>query len=140
MTEQLAKKLTKEGVFVVELAQDFLGLKEIFGRKPFLPGSTGDSDWAITSHHAIGLVPVSAKTYWYEEYFSGPDHLGRYLSSGAALSNWWMDACPFDPVRDLPALEMYARYNTTAEGLRLTGCRKIYVFCRQITNYYPVLM
>src|SRR5579862_6955955 len=48
LTEALAKKLTPEALFVVELAQDYLGLKELFGRTPMLPKSPGDSEWAIS--------------------------------------------------------------------------------------------
>jgi len=139
LSEALAKKLTTDALFVVELAQDFLGLKELFGRTPALPKSAGDPDWAVTVHGGIGFVPVSAKAYWYEEWFRDSDHLAGYLAQGAPLQNWWMEACPYDESRDRPALELYARYNRTAEGIRLVGHRKIYVFRRQATQYYPVL-
>ena len=139
LSEALAKKLTPDALFVVELAQDFLGLKEIFGRTPMLPKSPGDAEWAITAQATVGFVPVSAKSYWYEEWFRDADHLAAYLAQGAPLQNWWMDACPYDPQRDRAALELYARYNRTAEGIRLAGHRKIYVFRRQATNYYPAL-
>ena len=139
LTEALAKKLTPEAPFVVELAQDFLGLKEMFGRTPCLPKSAGDPDWAVSVHAGIGYVPVSAKAYWYEEWFRDPDHMAGYLTQGAPLQNWWMEACPYEEARDRPALELYARYNRTSEGIRLVGHRRIYVFRRQATNYYPVL-
>ncbi|MHB8634872.1 MAG: class I SAM-dependent methyltransferase [Fimbriimonadaceae bacterium] len=139
LTEALTKKLAPEALFVVELAQDFLGLKELFGRTPSLPRSSGDPDWAISVHAGVGFVPVSAKTYWYEEWFRDTDHLGVYLSQGAPLQNWWMEPCPYEPSRDRPALELYARYNRTPEGIRLVGQRKVYVFRRHQTNYYPVV-
>ena len=139
LTEALAKKLSADALFVVELAQDYLGLKELFGRTPALPKSTGDPDWAVSVHSGIGYVPVSAKSYWYEEWFRDADHLAAYLRQGAPLQNWWMDACPYEEERDRPALDLYCRYNWCAEGVRLIGHRKVYVFRRQPTNYYPVL-
>lgn len=139
LSEALLRKLAPGAHFVVELAQDYLGLKELFGRTPQLPKSTGDPDWALSVHAGIGLVPVSAKTYWYEEWFHDAEHLAGHLRQGAPLQNWWMEACPYDDIRDRPALELYCRYNSTSEGVRLTGVRKIYVFRQQATNYYPVL-
>ena len=139
LTPALVEKLTPDGLFLVELAQDFLGLKKVFGRTPFLPSSPGDPEPTITYHAGSGLVPVSAKSYWYEEYFTDADHLGRYLSQGAPLQNWWMEACVFDEDRDRAALELYARFNTTPHGIRLVGHRRIYLFRRQRTNYYPVV-
>ena len=114
-------------------------MKEVFGRTPFLPASSGDPDGAITAQAGVGFVPVSSKSYWYEEYFADSDHLARNLKQGAPLQNWWMDACPYDDERDRAALELYARYNATPLGIRLVGHRRIYVFRRQATQFYPVI-
>lgn len=137
LTESLARKLTPDALFVVELAQDSLGLKELFGRNPSLPRSLGDPEWAITHHFSIGYVPVSAKSYWYEDWFRDEDHLAAFLAQGAPLTNWWMHACPYDDVRDRPALELYCRYNRTSEGIRVIGHKRVYVFRCQPTRYYP---
>jgi SAM-dependent methyltransferase len=139
LTPALMKKLAPGAPFIIELAQNFLGLKDLFGRTPFLPGSPGDPEWAITHHASLGFVPVSAKSYWYNEWFRDEDHLAAYLAQGAPLQNWWMDACPYDDKRDRPALQLYCRYNRTDEGIRLVGHRRIYVLTRQPTQYYPVL-
>ena len=139
LTESLVNKLTDDAVFIVELAQDFIGLKELFGRTPFLPKSTGDPDFAISAQSGVGFVPVSAKSYWYEEYFSDAEHLARYLKQGAPLQNWWMDACPYEEKRDRPALDLYASYNQTDKGIMLVGHRRVYVFRRQKTQFYPVM-
>jgi SAM-dependent methyltransferase len=139
LTPPLMDALKPDALFVVELAQDYLGLKEIFGRTPFVPKSPGDPESAVTAQNGLGLVPVSAKTYWYEEWFRDADHLARYLSAGASLSNWWLEPCPYDENRDRAALELYVRYNRTDLGVRLTGCRKVYVFRRAATQFYPAV-
>lgn len=140
ITEALAQKLTPNAVFIVELAQDFLGLKEMFGRYPVAPKSSGDPDFAISAQSGAGFVPVSAKTYWYHEYFRDADHLAAYLRHGAPLQNWWMSPCPYEEPRDRPALDLWCRYNQDENGVRLVGQRKIYVFRRQPTNYYPATL
>jgi SAM-dependent methyltransferase len=139
LTEALMAKLKPDAVFVLELAQDFLGLKSLFGRTPDLPRSVGESDWAIAAHAAVGMIPVSAKSYWFEYYFRDENHLANYLKQGSPLHNWWMPPCPFEDHRDRPALALYCRYNATPQGIRLTGHRRVYLFRRQSINYYPTL-
>jgi hypothetical protein len=57
-------KLTPDAVLVQELVseQDGAGLKEIFGRKPFMPRSHGDADHLIDSYGGLEMLPVSAKS------------------------------------------------------------------------------
>lgn|GEM_PF-2062675 len=140
LTADLMQKLTPTARFVVELAQDSLGLKEIFGRKPFLPTDEfGDGySWAIGHHKGLGLLPASVRSFYSASYFRDAEHLGQYLSTGSHLSNWWMEPKPFDPVQDRMALELYTRYNTTEKGIRVFQQRRIFVFYRASTNYYPV--
>ncbi|MBC8065546.1 MAG: class I SAM-dependent methyltransferase [Chlorobia bacterium] len=140
LTRALASKLTPDAVFVVELAQDYLGLKQIFGRTPFVPQSTGDPDWAVGAQAGAGFVPVSAKSYWYHEYFRNADHLAAYLRRGACLENWWMEPCPYEEPRDRAALELWCRYNQDESGIRLVVHRKVYVFRRQAIDYYPATL
>jgi SAM-dependent methyltransferase len=139
LTKELMGKLKPDALFVLELAHDFLGLKELFGRTPSLPRSVGESDWAIGAQVAIGMVPVSAKSFWFELYFRNADHLAAYLRQGSPLHNWWMDPCPYEEERDRGALNLYIRYNTTSKGIRLVGHRRVYLFRRQSVDYYPVL-
>ncbi|GAB4459364.1 MAG: hypothetical protein OHK0029_21870 [Armatimonadaceae bacterium] len=139
LTHDLMPKLTPDTRFVVELAQDAPGLKEIFGRRPFLPSDDfGDSfSWCIGHHKGLGLLPVSVRSFYFEQYFRDTEHLAAFLSAGSYLSSWWMPPKPFDPVQDREALSLYARYNSTGKGIRLIQHRKIFVFRRAETNYYP---
>jgi SAM-dependent methyltransferase len=138
LNAMLMPKLKPDAHFVHELYVDCPGLKEIFGRRAFLPGENSSADAALAHHIKLGLLPVSIKDYFYSEYFRDADHLAAYLSRGAWLSNWWMPEKPYDPARDRPALNLYARYNTTRQGIRLIQHRKIYLFHRAQVHYYPV--
>lgn len=137
LNAELAAKLKPDALMVQELVQDPLGLKELFGRKPFLPEVGSESHALVQAYKWLGLLPVSAKEYFYNEYFHDVDHLTRYLSGPAVLSNWWMPEMPYDASRDRAALELYVRYNTTAKGIRLTQHRKVYLFHRAHTDHYP---
>ncbi len=82
---------------------------------------------------------MSVKDYYYEQYFRDAAHLEAFLSTiRASLSNWWMEAKPYEPERDRDALNLYIRYNTTPKGIRIIQRRKIYLFRRAQTDYYPV--
>jgi SAM-dependent methyltransferase len=139
LTGAFLPKLTPDAFLVQELVseQDAVGLKEIFGRKPFLPRSHGDADWLIGYYGGLEMLPVSAKSFWSEQYFRDADHLALNLTQGATLSNWWMPTLPYEPERDRAALELYARYNRTEDGIRVLRHRRIYVFRRARVNYYP---
>ena len=139
LTHHLMPTLREDAIFVVEMFQDYLGLKAMFGRTPILPSAGGDADPAVSHMAGLDMVPVSIRTFWFEEWFRNEDHLARYLSQGANLSNWWMDACPYVEARDRDALKLYSRYMKSSEGIRLQGCRKVYVFRRQKTQFYPAL-
>jgi SAM-dependent methyltransferase len=132
-------KLTPDAVLVQELVsdQDGAGLKELLGRKPFVPHSQGDADPLIGFYGGLEMLPVSAKSYWSEQYFRDANHLEANLKQGATLSNWWMPPLPYDPERDRVALELYARYNRTEDGIRVLRHRRVYVFRRARVNYYP---
>lgn len=134
----LMPKLKTDAHFVLECYQDCLGLKEILGRKAFLPGDASPADMALAHHRKLGFLPVSIKEYFYAEYFRDVEHLAAYLSRGAWLSNWWMANKPYDPIRDQPALDLYARYSRTPRGIQLSQHRKIYLFHRARVDYYPV--
>jgi SAM-dependent methyltransferase len=139
LTGAFLPKLTPDAFLVQELVaeQDGAGLKEIFGRKPFLPSSQGDADRLISYYAGLEMLPVSAKSYWEELYFRDIDHLEANLRQGAMLSNWWMHSLPYAQERDRAALELYARYNRTEDGIRLLRHRRVYIFRRARVNYYP---
>ena len=86
----------------------------------------------------LGLSPVSAKEFFCEQYFRNADHLAAYLAQGASLSNWRLPNRPYDADRDRAALELYARYNATPDGIRVLGQRKVLVLRRARVAYYPV--
>lgn len=139
LTHALMRKLKPEACFVVEMAQDVLGLKEIFGRRPVLPRDNYQGADAAVQHHAsLGFLPVSVKDYYFHQYFRDAEHLAAYLrTTPANLSNWWMAPRPFDPDQDAAALELYARYNATSRGVRVIQRRKVYLFHRAPVDYYP---
>jgi SAM-dependent methyltransferase len=139
LTGAFLPKLVPDALLVQELVseQDAAGLKEIFGRKPFLPRSHGDADWLIGYYGGLEMLPVSAKSFWSEQYFRDAEHLALNLTQGATLSNWWMPPLPYEPERDRAALELYARYNRTLDGIRVLRHRRVYVFRRARVNYYP---
>jgi SAM-dependent methyltransferase len=139
LTGAFLPKLTPDALLIQELVseQDGAGLKEIFGRKPFVPRSHGDADHLIGYYGGLEMLPVSAKSYWSEQYFRDADHLEANLRQGATLSNWWMPPLPYEPERDRAALELYARYNRTADGIRVLRHRRVYVFRRARVHFYP---
>jgi SAM-dependent methyltransferase len=136
----LLSKLTADAYYVQELVgqQNGFGLQELFGRKPFLPSIDGGGDGLIRDYAGIGLLPVSSKSYWYEMFFRDANHLEAYIRKGAWLSNWRLEPKPYEAERDRAALDLYVRYNTTAQGIRLLGHRWLYVFRRADVHYYPV--
>lgn len=139
LTGDLMRKLTKDAVFLVELAQDAPGLKPLFGRSHVVPSNDyATGDWCIGHHKGLGWQPVSVKHYYWDAYFRDAEHLGEYLKSGAWLSNWWQEERPYNPVTDRAALELFARYHATPQGVRFPQHRKIYLFRRYDTDFYPM--
>jgi SAM-dependent methyltransferase len=136
----LLEKLTPDALFVMEMYQDALGLKETFGRRAFQSSDIFQGGDGVVSYHTgLGLVPVSVKDYFFEQYFRDADHLARFLATiTPSLSHWWKEPKPYEPSRDRAALELYCRYNTTPKGIQLIQRRKVYLLRRTQTNYYPV--
>jgi len=125
MTPWLLTKLKPHAVFLQEMFRHYLGLATIFGRSSsaFLPHSPGNPEPLISNYAELGLLPVSVRTFYWEEYFRDADHLETYLCTGDHLSGR-----AYDKERDRTPLELYARYNTTPKGIRLVMTTKLYVF------------
>ena len=49
-----------------------------------------------------------------------------------------MPPIPYDETRDRQALELYIRYNTTPDGIRMINHRKVYLFRRMVVLQAPV--
>ena len=139
INENIMPKLKSDAVVIQELYQDPLGLKEIFGRQPFLPKVGTDPHGLINQYNWLGLLPISAKDYFYEQYFRDADHLASYLKLGGILGHWRMPNAPYDATRDLAALKLYERYNLTPAGIRLMGHSKVYLFRRAEVQHYPAI-
>jgi hypothetical protein len=133
----LVPKLKPNAVLIQELAQAPLGLKELFGREPFLPQVGSNPHELVHQYRWLGFIPVSVKDYFYEQYFRDSNHLAEYLGKGALLHHWRMPEFPYDESLDEAALALYARYNKTPRGIRLTGHRKVYLFRRVVVSQYP---
>ena len=65
--------------------------------------------------------------------------MADYLGKEAMLSHWRMPSHPYDETRDKAALELYARYNSTPNGIRLLSQRKVYLFRRTDVQQYPAI-
>jgi|WetSurMetagenome_2_1015567.scaffolds.fasta_scaffold105071_2 SAM-dependent methyltransferase len=132
------KKLKKDGIVVQELFQGHLGLLETLGRKSFLSDLGDNPRWLIDEYSWLNLFPVSIKEYYFDTFFKDIDHLAAYLSQKTALYSWPMPPMPYQEPRDRAALELYARYNTTDQGIRIINVRKVYVFRRTPVQYAPM--
>lgn len=132
----------REGAFVVqELVSNFDGypLREIFGRRPYAPYNYTDQQVILSNYAEQGLFPVSCKEYFYEEFFRDAEHLEQHLMQVVSmLSNWRLSPKPYIPAIDRTALDLYARYHTTSQGLRVLRQRKIFVLRKTVVSYYPV--
>jgi SAM-dependent methyltransferase len=142
MNEWLITKLKLGGFFLQELVAGYHGfhLQEILGRRPYTTYAYRDYQSSLLANMAeLDLLPVSVKEYFYEEFYRDINHLAAYLTQvEVALSNWRLEPKPYQPERDRPALELYARYNTTAKGIRLLGHRLSFVWRHSPVHYYPV--
>jgi hypothetical protein len=69
---------------------------------------------------------------------TAPALVEYHIQGAANLSNWRLPDKPYEAHRDWPALELYARYNTTSKGIRLLRQRKVFVLRRAPVTYYPV--
>jgi len=132
-------KLKFEAVVIQELWQDPLGLLEIFGRKTFHADIGDNPNWLVETYAWLDLFPVSIKECFTESFFRDAEHLIANLSRPNAFYSWPMPPIPYDETRDRTALELYMRYNTTPDGIRVINHRKVYLFRRMRVNYAPAV-
>lgn len=130
--------LKPEAIVIQELYQGYLGVLEIFGRKTFLANLGDNPRWLVNEYSWLNLFPVSVKDYFFDTFFRDIDHLAAYLSQKTMLFSWPMPPMPYEESRDRPALELYARYNTTSRGIRVVNVRKVYVFRRTPVQIAPI--
>ena len=136
-SESLLHTLKQETIFVQEVVSNFDGypLGEIFGRRHSVPSSYADQEVLLSGYTKHGLVPVSSKEYFYEEFFRDGEHLAAFLTQVKPMLSPWLLPQPqfqeaFDPLRDRAALDLYVSYNTTSRGIRVLRQRKIFVLRR----------
>lgn len=135
----LVAKLRNGAICVQELVGsiDQYPLKEIFGRRAYAAYNFTGPDTLMAQYADLGLFPVSVKQYFYDQFFRDSDHLASYLMEGANLNNWRLPPMPFDAQRDRAALDLYVRYNTTPNGVRVLGQRWVFAFRKAAVSYYP---
>ncbi len=136
----LADKLRIGGVFLQLMVSEFDGypLREIFGRREYSPYHFHNEHDIMVHYARMQMQPISIKSYFFDVFFKDADHLEAYLISiPAALTDWRMDMLPYERARDRPALELYAQYQTTPNGIRLQRHRRVMTF-RRIALRYPV--
>ncbi len=128
VTLRLPAKLRDDALWLQEIYRQCLGLHAIFGRSrsTFLPSLPGGPDPIVREYAGLALLPVSARTFYYEQYFRDSEHLRAWLGVGGLL--------PSETERrlatDRAALELYCRYNDTPGGIRLVGTTKVFLFRR----------
>ena len=138
LNQDLMPKLRSDAIVIQELYQDPLSLLEIFGRKTFMRDIWNNPHNKVALYQRLNLFPVSIKEYFTESFFRDADHLVAYLSRPNAFLSWPMPPIPYDDARDRQALELYIRYNTTPDGIRLINHRKVYLFRRMVVLQAPV--
>jgi hypothetical protein len=141
INEHLVRKLTPDAYFLQEVGGFYCDyhLLEIMGRIPFTNYAYHGWDQSHIKQAAdIGLLPVSFKNYFWEQYFRDLAHLEAYVSTEGVLSNWRLSPRPYQAERDRPALELYARYNMTPKGIRLLQHIQVLAWRRTPIHYYPV--
>ena len=134
---EVRKKLKPDAYIIQELYQQPLALHELFGRKPFLPTVGDNPHWLVDQYQWLGFTPVSVKEYFFDGYFRDLAHLTSHLHKEFQFIDWRMPPLLFDEGKDRAALDLYARYNTTAKGIRLLCHRKVYLFRRTEFSYFP---
>lgn len=134
----LVRTLHPGAIFIQEIVNTLDGypLGEIFGRRPYTPINVSDQDVLLASYADMGLFPISAKAYYYEEFYRDREHLAAFLTQiGAMLTPWLLPKpfprTPFNPHADDDALNLYVKHNTTAAGVRVLRQRTILVL-RQV--------
>ena len=110
---------------------------EVFGRRYYAPYASTDQEVFLSSYAKLGLLPVSCKEYFYEEFFRDSEHLEAFLMQVSVMLSPWLLPQPlphaaYDPLRDRAALDLYVRYNTTTKGIRVLRQRKIFVLRRAV--------
>lgn len=137
VNKAVMSKLKTGAMVVQELWQDPLALLEIFGRKTFLRDIWDNPHWLVKEYSWLDLSPVSIKEYFTESFFRDADQLIAHLSQNTSFNSWPMPPIPYDETRDREALELYFRYNTTPDGIRMINHRKVYLFRRMVVLQAP---
>jgi len=140
LNEPLLRALTPDAVFIQELVSDFNAypLKEIFGRRDFAPFHFHDTVMLQYRYAELGLLPVSVKEYFFDEFYRDTAHLKSALRHGGYLTDWRVPTPGhYREERDRAALKLYARYFTTPRGIRVLRQRIVGVFRRAVVIYYP---
>jgi len=92
----------------------------------------------MVHYSQMHLQPISIKSYFFDVFYKDINHLESFLINiPASLTDWRMDMLPYERERDRPALELYARYQTGPDGIRLQRHRRVMAF-RKIEWHYPV--
>jgi SAM-dependent methyltransferase len=134
----MLRAIKPDAFIVQELVQGTLGLKPLFGREPFLPHVGCDPHWLIAEYQSLDFLPVSVKDYFFDEFYRDEAHLIGSLR-GKMLWDWRMPDMPYDEGLDRDALSLYARYNKSARGIRVTHRRSVYLFRRTRIARFPAL-
>ncbi len=139
LDKDLSQKLKVGGVFLQLQLGEFDGypLREIFGRRAYSPYHFHNDQDLMIQYSYMQMQPISIKSYFFDAFFKDIDHLEAFLINVPAnLTDWRMAMLPYERERDRPALELYARYQATQDGIRLQRHRRVMAF-RKIELRYP---
>ncbi|MCP5096439.1 MAG: methyltransferase domain-containing protein, partial [Chloroflexi bacterium] len=142
INHDLISKLKDGGFYLQALVGSYDGfhLREILGRRPFTHYAfRNESERMMAALGNLGLQPIQISEQFYESFFRDTDHLAAYITQvSASLSDWHVGHnARYDAERDRAALELYARFNMTADGVRFLHHRIIYVGRKSTMYYYP---
>jgi SAM-dependent methyltransferase len=142
INQDLIPKLKKGGFYLQSLVGSYDGfhLREILGRRPFTHYAfRNESERMIGALGNLGLQTIQISEQFYESFFRDVDQLAAYLSQdNSSLSDWRVGHhAQYDPEKDRAALDLYAQYNSTRQGVRTLHHRIFFVGRKTAVHYYP---
>jgi len=138
VTKDLVRSLKPNAIIIQELVKGTLGLNPLFGRQAYLPTVLPNPHCLVDDYQNLGFLPVSVKDYFFKVFYRDAAHLLGDISNLLG-SDWRMPDKPYEEARDRAAFDLYVRYNTTPQGVRVIHHHSIYLFQREDIIYYPAV-
>ena len=133
--------LTGDRVTLRPMTEHDWPLIESINNNPEVSYFSEEDEWTpYTLEHLQRIYrSISSTELFFEEFFTDLPHLEAYLQQTPAnISDWRLGTKPYDPARDRPALELYARHFGILNGIRLQRQRWVFTQRRVDPARYPV--